>query len=102
MKTSIIASAALTGLATAGKSSYGSPSYYGSYPSSYYANCPFIPSGDQFVLFADNELFVEFGGAESGAGGWGSRAGDFQWGWEVSKSPTFAKTMTRPLCRAYH
>ncbi|ETI29506.1 hypothetical protein G647_01959 [Cladophialophora carrionii CBS 160.54] len=49
MKTSIIAAAAIAGVATATKGSSG----YGGYDSK--ANdCPFVPSPDQYILFADN------------------------------------------------
>jgi hypothetical protein len=53
MKTSVIAAAAITSVATATKGASGSSSHYGSYPPSS-QDCPFIPSSDQFVLFADN------------------------------------------------
>jgi len=53
MKTSVIAAAAIAGVATATKGGSGSSGHYGSYPPSS-QNCPFIPSSDQFILFADN------------------------------------------------
>jgi len=57
MKTSVIAAAAIASVATATKGGSGSSSHYGSYPSSS-QDCPFIPSADQFVVFADNAQVV--------------------------------------------
>ncbi|KIW89001.1 uncharacterized protein Z519_10486 [Cladophialophora bantiana CBS 173.52] len=50
MKTAIIAAALFSGIVIA----KGSGNYGASYPPYASKNCPFIPSADQFVLFADN------------------------------------------------
>ena len=58
MKASIVAAAAIAGVATATKGGQGGQggqgsSSYGSWASTS-KNCPFIPSSDQYILFADN------------------------------------------------
>ncbi len=49
MKTSIIAAAAVTGIASASKGGYG-----GGYGGSGAPSLAFVPAADQYVLFADN------------------------------------------------
>lgn len=57
MKSTVISAAAMISAVAATKGPSGTATYgSGSYPSStpYLANCPFVPSPSDFVLFADN------------------------------------------------